>query len=742
MENKKNISLERADYPEQVGVSSREIAELIKDFKESNIEVHSIMVLRHGKVAFETWADPYAPDMPHAAYSVSKSFTSAAVGFAVSEGLLSLDTRVIDIFPEYCEGEPDENLQILNVHHLLSMQSGKSVSVFTDKGKNQWIKDFFDAPWKFKPGEGWEYISENQYMLCAMLTRVTGMSVIDYLTPRLFEPLGIDVPFWEKDADGIEAGGWGLFLKTEDIAKFTLCYQQKGVFNGQQVIPADWVHKSQKIQADNSAVNKTPDSQSGYGYCFWRCAGVHGYRADGMFSQFGIVAKDYDAAFIMTAGEVNEQKTRDCIWRHFPKCLIEADAEETLEERPALAPLDDDLPAMQRSLLEEWLHGKKMKFSKNMVLSAAGFPVSMLPIPIVYMSADKAGGITDIVFEFDEDTCTMSWAEGDEKNTIVCGMDGKPRRSPITLAKMPFTANSTAAWTTQNELTIHMRPIEAVCQRIIKFTFDDDEVSFSPSSKPPITAIADYLKHDMDHFLPQIAPIQTLGVKAFEQAHHVLDVTHKGKFVDEDAEKEKEKKKDKDKEKDRDKEKEKEKKREKRRERRNKNANIKRVAQFSKVSFENFCESWADDFGGTPEEIREIYDGINLPRRATSGSAGYDVFSPVDFTLEPGQTIKIPTGIRCEIEEGWVLKIYPRSGLGFKFRLQLNNTVGIIDSDYFYSDNEGHIFIKITNDSNEGKTVEVKAGQGFAQGIFIEYGITFDDDVTDIRNGGFGSTTK
>lgn len=169
---------------------------------------------------------------------------------------------------------------------------------------------------------------------------------------------------------------------------------------------------------------------------------------------------------------------------------------------------------------------------------------------------------------------------------------------------------------------------------------------------------------------------------------------------------------------------------------------MKRMAKFSKVSFENFSSAWADDFGGTPEEIKAIYDEIKLPRRATSGSAGYDVFSPVDFTLEPGKTIKIPTGIRCEIEEGWVLKIYPRSGLGFKFRLQLNNTVGIIDSDYFYSDNEGHIFVKITNDSNEGKIVEVKKGQGFAQGIFLEYGITYDDDVTDIRNGGFGSTTK
>ena len=170
---------------------------------------------------------------------------------------------------------------------------------------------------------------------------------------------------------------------------------------------------------------------------------------------------------------------------------------------------------------------------------------------------------------------------------------------------------------------------------------------------------------------------------------------------------------------------------------------MKRIAKFHKVSEEQFLEGWKDAFPGTEEAtIKSIYENIKLPKRATAGSAGYDFFSPVDFELKPGETLKMPTGIRAEMELGWVLKIYPRSGLGFKYRLQLNNTVGIIDSDYFYSDNEGHIFIKITNDSNEGKTVNVAAGTGFAQGIFLEYGITEDDDATAVRNGGLGSTTK
>lgn len=170
---------------------------------------------------------------------------------------------------------------------------------------------------------------------------------------------------------------------------------------------------------------------------------------------------------------------------------------------------------------------------------------------------------------------------------------------------------------------------------------------------------------------------------------------------------------------------------------------MKRIAQFFKVSYEEFEKGIKENFKSMPEkEIEELYWDIKLPQRATKGSAGYDFYTPFTFTLKPGETIKIPTGIRAKMEENWVLKLYPRSGLGFKFRLQLNNTVGIIDSDYFNSDNEGHIFAKITNDSNEEKIISLEKGAGFMQGIFLEYGITVDDDADGVRNGGFGSTGK
>ena len=203
---------------------------------------------------------------------------------------------------------------------------------------------------------------------------------------------------------------------------------------------------------------------------------------------------------------------------------------------------------------------------------------------------------------------------------------------------------------------------------------------------------------------------------------------------------------------------------------------MKRIGKFHKVSRERFILDWADSLGEAAgkkivledkevtedietsedeemkvvsenrrvkeiSEAEKIYDRICLPRRATAGSAGYDFFLPFSIALPPGETVKIPTGIRAEMEPGWVLQLYPRSGLGFKYRLQMNNTVGIIDSDYFYSDNEGHILAKITNDSREGKCLILSAGTAFMQGIFLEYGVTVDDAAQGIRNGGLGSTS-
>lgn len=172
---------------------------------------------------------------------------------------------------------------------------------------------------------------------------------------------------------------------------------------------------------------------------------------------------------------------------------------------------------------------------------------------------------------------------------------------------------------------------------------------------------------------------------------------------------------------------------------------MERIARFSQVTDKRWTKDWCATFEGSgipagPEDAAAVYRTLKLPKRATAGSAGYDFYAPVDLHLEPGESVKVPTGVRVEMNQDYVLLIVPRSSLGFKYKLELSNTVGVIDSDYFYSDNEGHIFIKIVNSDPEKRPLDIRAGQAFAQGIFLRYGITEDDDISNARNGGFGST--
>ena len=523
----------RAKFPEQVGISSHEIKALIDDFDRSGIEVHSMMLIRKGKVAFEAYRYPFNPQTPHTMYSVSKSFTSIAIGFAVEEGLLTLDTKVIDIFPEYRPKKYNETLESMTVFHLLTMTAGKDVSLLSDKTKDRWVKDFFDAKWAFKPGESWRYISENTYMCCAIIKRLTGMGVIDYLTPRLFKPLGINRrPFWELDHQGLEAGGWGLFITTDELARFMLCLHQKGRYAGEQVIPEWYVEEATKKQVRND-VNEDRDCVCGYGYFFWRNAFKNSYRADGMFSQFGIVLEDYDAVLVFNCSEVFEQKTRDAIFRHVPHMFIKpkrfkpSDAYE--KEELQLSPIKC-LPAAPRSVTEKFIKGKTIKFSKNPILNAVGWPLSMLPLAVVYMSANRAGNIDNVVLDFSENECTMTWDEGKEHNTIVCGMDGEYRQSKIHLGGIDFTAVSSAAWVADDSLQIRMRPLESVAERIITLTFKDNTVTLVPESNPTLQNVASGIKDALEQFI-SIEALAQLGGKAVMKLDRILEAPISGRIV-------------------------------------------------------------------------------------------------------------------------------------------------------------------------------------------------------------------
>lgn len=528
------ISIPRASRPEDAGVSSRAIAAFLDDIEQNNVNVHSFMVIRHGLVAAECWRAPFTAERPHAMYSVSKTVTSTAIAIAEGEGLLSLSDRVRDFFPDYCEGIKDEYLDRLTLEDLISMKSGKNPSLLADKSKVNWVESYIKAPWYAAPGEEYRYINENMYMLCAVLTRVTGTSVREYLRPRLFEPLGIDMPFWETDAYGTESGGWGIYLKTEDLAKIMLCYANGGKFGDRQIIPADFVAAAGKVQSDNSK-NGDLDARMGYGYGLWRCGGANAYRADGMFSQFGIVFEDYDAVLVVTSGISVEQDGRDFVWKHFPGAFIDesAPAEDTfvegLSERLASATLVPPETA-QRSPLESCIEGRTIKMRKKIFLNLIGFPLSVMPIPVTYMTTDKAGNIDNIVFNFGENECTFTWTEGDEGNSVVCGMDGHYRYGVIRLGQIDYKVCCNAVWLSGDSLRLDIRPLETIAKRRLDFRFKESgRVLMKPSSDPSIESLADFLGRSLrDNFKnPKIKDLVTAATKILPP---VLEPMHKGKI--------------------------------------------------------------------------------------------------------------------------------------------------------------------------------------------------------------------
>ncbi|MBQ6419592.1 MAG: serine hydrolase [Clostridia bacterium] len=527
------IALPRASTPEEVGISSAWVADFMNKIEERRVNLHSFMIVRNGQVAAECYRFPFTKDRPHAMYSVSKTFTATAVGIAAAEGLLSLDDKVVSFFPELSL-PADPRLEQMTVRHLLNMTAGKDVNVLSDKSKGKWAECFFNSPWFNEPGKEFRYISENTYMLSAIVNRAAGMCMRDFLEPRLFKPLGIDYPFWETDENGIEAGGWGLYCKTEDIAKLMLCYLQKGTFNGRQVIPEEFAEAAPRMQTDNSASSSASDSAAGYGYGIWRSARKDTYRADGMFSQFSIVLEDKNAVMAVTAGIPLEQEALDFLFEDLERMFLENADEETLPvtglyDRLAAAAIETPSPATS-SPLQLTVEGRNIHFRKKIFLNLIGFPMSMLPLAVTFMANDRAGNIDDVCFHFDEASLTISWREGDEANTVRAGMNGRFCYGEMTLGGVDFHVSATAEWRADDRLYIQIRPLETIGKRMLEFRFrTGDRVVMTPSSDPDTHEITRFLRQCLfDAFKNPV--IQRVGALALKALPGIVEPKHYGHF--------------------------------------------------------------------------------------------------------------------------------------------------------------------------------------------------------------------
>jgi len=309
--------------PEAQGVSSAGLLAFLDAAEQKVGGLHSLMVLRHGRVVAEGWWKPYKSDAPHVLYSLSKSFASTGIGLAVAEGKVKLDDTVLSFFPDDAPPSPSDNLKAMRVRDLLSMSTGHhqaDIDAFSYTSTDPTVvRAFLALPVVHKPGTHFVYNTPASYMLSAIVQKVSGTPLVDYLRPRLFEPLGIRDPKWDASPQGVSFGGFGLSATTEDIARFAQLYLQRGEWNGRRILPAEWVDLATSRQVSNGSRPES-DWEQGYGFQFWRCR--HGfYRGDGAFGQYAVVMPEKDAVVAITSGVRDMQAVMNLIWEHLAPAM-------------------------------------------------------------------------------------------------------------------------------------------------------------------------------------------------------------------------------------------------------------------------------------------------------------------------------------------------------------------------------------------------------------------------------------
>jgi CubicO group peptidase (beta-lactamase class C family) len=448
------------DKPESEGVSSAGIIRFLDAVGKSKNEFHSFIFLRHGRVIAEGWWDPYKPNIHHTLYSASKTFTSTAVGFALSENRLKLSDKVISFFPYDLPDSISPNLAMLTIQDVLMMSDGMDPdpSSLTGMTKN-WIKGFLATPVVHKPGSVFLYNSLGTFMLSAIVQKVTGQKLIDYLKPRLFDPLGIIGMDWEENMMSINTGGWGLRLKTEDMAKLGQLYLQRGVWNGVQLLSASWVEEAstQKIIQHPGMPQIKKDSsdwEQGYGYQIWRSR-HHSYRADGAFGQYILVLPDQDAVLAVQSETSDMQNELNLVWDY----LLPAIKKDKLPEDPASqSALKDKLARLS---LSATFGSPTARMANNSVNKY--FILDPNENHIETLSFHIKDSICQLIFNSGNDSYNLFYGAGFWK----IGQTNKPGPLLVSAGKenwallSPYKVAGNYFWKDEQTLVLQMRYIES-----------------------------------------------------------------------------------------------------------------------------------------------------------------------------------------------------------------------------------------------------------------------------------------
>lgn len=445
--------------PESLGISSQAILDFIEAAeKERPNDLHSFIFTRHGKIAAQGWWNPFQPESPHMLFSLSKSFTSTAIGIAQAEGLLNINDKVTSFFPDKIPDTPSINLNSMRVRDLLTMNTGHNEDATGKMTQDtiSWIKGFFSLPVEHKPGTHFIYNSAATYMLSAIIQKVTGKKLIDYLTPRLFEPLGIKNPSWENSPEGINLGGWGLKVRTKDIASLGQLYLQKGLWQGKQIIPTDWVEDATKKQTSNGS-NPESDWEQGYGYQFWLCRyGL--YRGDGAFGQYCIVFPGQDAVLAITSGTADMGAIMNLVWKH----LLPGLKEKSLEEnKKTLTALRNKLSSLSLSMIT----GKPTSEQATVISNQT------------YSLPSNDEGITTIAFDLKTNNPSITFTLHERPFKIPLGFGKVKKGLYLTPTGESTPVASSGGWITPATLQVRLWLYETPFSFTYEFTFSKNQVN-------------------------------------------------------------------------------------------------------------------------------------------------------------------------------------------------------------------------------------------------------------------------
>jgi len=448
--------------PEAQGVSSTALLEFVNALDQQIEGMHSVMVVRHGHVIAEGWWAPYDAEHNHVLYSLSKSFTSSAVGFAVTEGKVSIDDEVLKFFPSDAPTNASNNLKAMRVRDLLMMSTGHQDEPPTGPDMVS-PTSFLAQPVPHLPGTHFKYNTAATFMQSAIVQKISGQTVLDYLRPRLFEPLGIEHPVWDANFQGISLGGYGLRVRTEDIAKFGQLYLQRGRWNGKQLLPPEWIAMATSKQTSNGS-NPKSDWNQGYGFQFWRCR-HNAYRGDGAFGQYCLVLPEQDAVVAITSGIKDMQAALNVVW---DKLLPAMEPKRLRANATATQQLKDKLARLEVRPAQ----GSAVSSMSAKVLNRKyAFSANDQKIESLALSSPDAGK-----------TLTLTARRDGKDMTIPCGyQQWKKGRAPLfggKLAQFPDEPTAgTFAWSGDETCVIKSCAYETPYHTIFTLKFDGDQVT-------------------------------------------------------------------------------------------------------------------------------------------------------------------------------------------------------------------------------------------------------------------------